>query len=299
VVAIGALGGVQPGDHVCAFVDGADDGLDVMAQAVTAGVAAGDRVLVYSESMPPAAVLDLLEARGVALGPTQRAGQVQVLTAEDAGPPAGRFEPRRMIDSLRRHVRQAGADRYAGLRLVGDMTRVLRRPAAADGLADYEAQVNRLYLDGQALGICLYDRHAVDGDLLHRVAGAHPAMVGADAETGWVPLLRIRRTRAPYGLRLVGEADVSNRLALDAAVEAVLDEQPDPAVPIHVDVEGLRFADAAAAALLGRLATRAPAGAHLAGCQSAVEAVLDRLGVIGLPKVRATSIGSPGTERIA
>jgi hypothetical protein len=60
-----------------------------------------------------------------------------------------------------------------------------------------------------------------------------------------------------------------------------------------------RVADAAAAALLGRLATRAPAGAHLAGCQSAVEAVLDRLGVIGLPKVRATSIGSAGTERIA
>jgi hypothetical protein len=57
--------------------------------------------------------------------------------------------------------------------------------------------------------------------------------------------LRILRTSDPYGLRLVGESDFSNRQCLDDAVRAVLTEQPDPSCPIRIDVEELRYADAA------------------------------------------------------
>ena len=102
----------------------------------------------------------------------------------------------------------------------------------------------------------------------------------------------------PYGLRLIGDADLSNRQALVAALDAVLDQQPDPAAPILVDVAGLRFADASTAALLGRVALRAPAGVHLAGPQTAIERVLDRLGVTQLSKIRLTrAIGDAGRVR--
>jgi anti-anti-sigma regulatory factor len=89
-------------------------------------------------------------------------------------------------------------------------------------------------------------------------------------------------------------------------LDAVLDQQPDPAVPIVIDIAGLQFADAATAALLGRLMLRTSAGVHITGCHGAVETVLDRLGFTQLPRMHliradgtARRTGSIGTEMAA
>jgi hypothetical protein len=290
VAGVGIAGRLQRGDHVCAFVDDVHDGLDLMAQTVVAGLDAGEKVMVFTAALLPVAVRAGLHARGVTV-PQDR--QVQVLPAREAYLPSGRFEPPRMLDSLAGRIDQATADGFAGLRLVGDMTWALDRPAGVEQLAGYEAHVNQLYLDGRALGICLYDRRAFRADLLRQVAEAHPTMTSPGAEADWAPLLRIRRTADPYGLRLTGDADLSNRRALAAA----LDQQPDPATPILIDVTELRFADAGTAGLLGRLALQAPAGVHLTGARAVVETVLDRVGVGQLSKVRLTgAIGGAGSS---
>jgi hypothetical protein len=284
VVTVGAVELPQLGDHICAFVDGPDDGLDVIAGSVTAGLEAGDKVVVLTGALPPVAVLAGLEARGV---PGQ-SGQVEILPAAEAFLPDGRFEPRSMLASLAAHVERATAAGHRGLRLVCDMAWAAVQPAAADRLAGYESQVSRLQLDGRLLAVCLYDRHAFDPGLLRQVASAHPATstTGHGGEAGWVAMLRMRRTGAPYGLRLSGEADLNNRRSVAAALEAVLEGQPDPALPIVIDVAGLRFADASTAVLLGNLALRAPAGVHITGCHGTVETILDSLGVTRLPAMR-------------
>jgi hypothetical protein len=289
--------GLQLGDHVCALVDGVDDGFEVIAQTVAVGLAAGDRVMVFTESVPPVKVLARLEARGIPAGRESRAGQLEVLSAGDAYLPSGRFEPDRLLESLLDHVERATLDGYAGVRLVGDMAWALSAPVGVEQLAGYEAQVNQLYMDGRALGVCVYDRHAFDGDLLQQVRRAHPAIRASTVEDGWVPQLRICRISDPYGLRLTGEADFSNGQALAAAVEALLDQQADPFTPIHVDLAGLRFADAATAALLIRLALRAPAGVHLRGCHGPVVRILDCLGVTAMPSVHLSR--ATGTELAA
>jgi hypothetical protein len=270
-----------------------------MAQTVVAGLDAGQKVMVFTSALLPVAVLAGVQARGVTV---PQDGRVQVLSAREAYPPTGRFEPTRILDALVGHIEQAAADGFAGVRLVGDMTWALDGPAGVEQLAAYEAHVNQLYVDGRALGICLYDRRAFRAGLLRQVAEAHPAMSSPAAGADWAPLLRIRRTVDPYGLRLTGEADLSNRRALAWALDAVLDQQPDPATPILIDVAGLRYADADTAGLLGRLALRAPAGVHLTGARTAVETVLHRVGVLQLSKVRLTRVtggGSSETEMVA
>ncbi len=164
----GLAGQLELGDHICAFVDGADEGLDVMTQTVSAGLDAGDKIMLFVESLLPIAVRAGLE-RSVAASVAARPGQVQVLSGRDAYLPAGRFEPARVIDSLVGHIEQAGRDGYRGLRLVGDMTWALSEPPGVDQLAGYEAQVNQLYMDGRALGVCLYDRRAFPRDLLREL----------------------------------------------------------------------------------------------------------------------------------
>ncbi len=283
------------------FVDDIDDRLDLMAQTVAAGLDAGDRVMVFTASLLPLAVLAGLEARGLAVAPAEQSGQMAVLSAREAYLPTGRFEPPRMLDAVAGHIEQAAKDGFAGLRLVGDMTWALDEPAGAEQLAGYEAQINQLYMDGRALGVCLYDRRSFSGELLRQVASAHPAMTNANA--GQVPLLRIRRTTDPYGLRLVGEADFSNRHALNAALDAVVNQQTDPFHPIVIDVAGLRFLDAGTAAMLGRTALKAASGVHLIAPPRAAERVLDQLGILQLFPMRltraASTIDSPGTEKAA
>jgi MEDS: MEthanogen/methylotroph, DcmR Sensory domain len=161
--------GLQLGDHVCALVEGLDEGFEVIAQAVAVGLAAGDRVMVFTESVSPVKVLARLEGRGI---PAGREGQLEVLSAAEAYLPSGRFDPDRLLESLVGHVERATLDGYAGLRLVGDMAWALSHPAGVEKLAGYEAQVNRLYLDGRALGVCVYDRRAFDGGLLQQVTCA-------------------------------------------------------------------------------------------------------------------------------
>ena len=298
---------LQLGDHVCALIEGIDDGLDVMAQTVTAGLAGGDMVMVFTESLPPVAVLAGLEERGVAMTPAQRSGQVRVLPAREAYLPTGRFEPFRVLDSMAGHIEQATTAGFSGLRMIGDMTWALGAPPGVEQLARYEAHSNELYMQGRALGICLYDQSAFGSELLRDVACAHPTTTSPSDDTDGAPLLRIRRTLNPYGLRLTGEADLTNRQALAAALDALVDQRPDNLTPVVIDVEGLRFADAGAAVLLGGLALKAPGGVCVTAAQGTVETVFDRLGVTRLSQMHlSTPTGTVsgdaegvGTEMVA
>ena len=306
-VAAGMIEQLQLGDHVCGFVDDTEGWFDVIARTVTAGLGAGNRVMVFVDRLLPAALVAGLEARGVALEPAIRAGQVQIFPAREVYLPAGRFEPQPLLDSLVDLIERAVAEGYPGLRLLGDMGWVLDEPAGVEQLPWYEAQVNRLYMCGRALGICLYDRRGVDATLQRSLACAHPVIAMNAAEAEWPPQLRIRRTDEPYGLRLVGEVDLSNRQALAAVLDAVLDEKPASIGPIVIDVAGLQFADAATGAALSRLALRAPMGVHVTGAHGVVSAVLDRLDLAHQSGMRITGeagaslglTGVTGTEKVA
>ncbi len=274
---------LELGDHLCVFVEGTDEATELIIRTVSAGVDAGHKIAVFAGSP----VAQAVPAGGLPDGPRAGAGQVQVLPARQMYLPTGRFEPERVLRSLARHTEQAAAEGYRGLRVIGEMSWALANPPGVDRLPRYEEQVTRLCLDGRVLGVCVYEWRRFDRDLLVRVACAHPAAARASAQN-LVPGLRIRRTSDPYGLRLVGQIEVGNRPALRVALDAVADEQPDPVVPIVVDLSGLRQVDPAGAALLSRLALRAPAGAQLAGCRRPVYRILQRLGVTGLAGMRVT-----------
>jgi anti-anti-sigma regulatory factor len=257
-----------------------DDRFDAMAAVVATGLRSADLVMVVTDAFPPVAMMAELQARGVPVPPD---GQVQVVSARELYLPTGRFEPDLLYDSMAGLLARTVDAGYPGLRLVADMTWTLATPAGLRRLADYEAAVNRLLLDGQAIGVCLYDQRGLDVDLMRAVTCAHPTTT-SDLQD-WAPMLRVRRTRQPYGLALTGEADTSNRQAVLTALDAIADDRPASAGPIVIDVAGLRFADAATGAALRRLAERVTAGVRIIGCHGAVAVVLDRLDLAQLPGV--------------
>jgi MEDS: MEthanogen/methylotroph, DcmR Sensory domain/STAS domain len=281
MTAAGVVDQLQFGDHVCGFVEGPDDLLSVVEATVAAALRTGEKVVVFTETLTPVALTAGVAARRIPIDAAIRAGQVRIASARETCLPDGRFESGRLLAALGALIETARAEGYPGVRLIGDMGWAQDTPPGISQLPDYEAQVNRFYLDTPASGVCLYDRRRIDRDIMAQVICAHPTTATPTTdEADWRPLLRIRHTRQPYGVLLSGESDYSNRRALAAALDAVRKTLPDSMTPLVMDVSGLRFADAGSVGLLARLAADIPSGIQIVGASGLVARVLDLFGLV-------------------
>ncbi|MEH0827752.1 MULTISPECIES: MEDS domain-containing protein [unclassified Micromonospora] len=263
------------GDHVC-WVDDDDSGggLHAAGRFVAGGLRLGHKVVWFTDAVPPAAVRAHLDGSGV---PTQAAvadGQLRIVPAVESYAAGGRFTPDEMIGNLTTEILRARREERPGVRVVGDMGWAVRQGASVADLVRYEAEVNRLFLDGEAAAMCLYDRRLFPTDYLLPATAAHPATVGPNAGRAWAPMLRAYRTRNPHGLRLVGEVDRSNRGAFTAMLDHVAGPGTNQRAAV-LDVSELRFADAGAASALARARRNAPSGLRLVGCRPALRRLLD------------------------
>jgi len=235
---------VALGDHVCWTVDDDATRLEAIAGFVRAGLSARHRVIYAGDA--PEAVLDGLERHGVGTRAALGEGLLRVATAEASYLTGGVFDPEVTLALWRGEIARARAAGCPGIRVVGDMTWASRRVPGAERLPWYEAQVNAVFLDGYVAGVCAYDRRRFDPLALRRLSWAHPGAAATRVPFEPECSLRARRTREPYGVRLAGEVDLSNRDALRAVVEHLFDEEP----AATVDVSGLTFADTAASRIL-------------------------------------------------
>ncbi|MDT4987967.1 MAG: hypothetical protein QOI74_2061 [Micromonosporaceae bacterium] len=293
---------LQLGDHVCWVFDDDQRCLAEMSRFVGAGLRQRQRVLYLSASLLPVALLAGLQAGGVATRSAVDSGQLHVRRAADVYLSGGELEPARAIDVLAGEVSRAVTDGYTGLRWVADMAWVLRDPPGAQRLHRYETRVNRLFLDGLAVAVCLYDRRLFQPSLLRRAACAHPATTVAGPYPDWQPQLRVHRDPEHGGLRLTGCADAANRDALSAALHTLTDDRhtadTDRAgTQARVDLRGLTFLDAAAAGMLARAAAVIPAGLSVTGCSRPVTRTLTLIGAQRTPGLTLTPADDAGPHR--
>lgn len=235
----GLLDRLSPGDHVCLVFDDEPKRTRDIARYVRAGLRDHHRVVYHGPGCDR--VEAELTAQGVDVRPAVARDQLRIGGEYLHG---GTFDPEATIGIWQEEARQAAAAGYRGLRAVGDMSWARRHD---DRLSWYEAQVNRIFAEGFVMGVCLYDRRLFSEDRLRRVAAAHPTTVTPQTDPRSVPLFRAVRMADPPGIRLEGEADLSNRQAVTAMLEHLSE---DTATTLTVDVADLRFADAAAVRLL-------------------------------------------------
>ncbi|HEU5109281.1 MAG TPA: MEDS domain-containing protein [Micromonosporaceae bacterium] len=291
--------GLQLGDHACWIYDDEDRCLREMARFVQVGLAQRQRVLYLTDSLAPSSLLVALQARGVLAAEAAATGGLVVRPAREVyltGDRSGAtVDPARLLRLTHDAVTEAVRAGYAGLRAVGEMTGALAGPSDVGRLIEYETRVNRNFLDGLAVGVCLYDARRFDGDLLRALAATHPCTRrcprAPGADDGWRPPLRMRVDRA--GLWLRGAVDATNRAALWAALCGFLDRAGGAGGPLRVDVSELTFLDAAAASLLARAAAAAPSGLTVTGCSDRVVRILALIGASGVPELTLERVLTP------
>lgn len=269
------LGRLELGDHLCWTVGDQETRDAGTAAYVRAGLDQHHKVLYFGDG--PEQMLAGLRTRGVDADRAVASGQLQASTAEATYLASGAFDAQATIEGWRVESARARDQGYLGLRALGDMTWASRPVPGAGDLARYEAQVNRVFADGFAMAVCLYDTRLFDPAALRRIAAAHPAGLSASTAAADVPLLHVTRTGNPPGLRLRGEADLSNRGALRTVLEHVPDDTDTAGRALTIDVSELRFADAEAARMLIRAAEDTDR-TRIVGCTPSLAGLLDFLG---------------------
>ncbi|MEV6298994.1 MEDS domain-containing protein [Actinoplanes sp. NPDC051861] len=262
----GLLDRLRPGDHVCLLVDDEPLRTRSLVAFMRAGLRDQNRV-IYQGRGGEQVEAELI-AQGVDVATLRRRDQLRITLTGPSYVRGERFDPVATLATWRAEAARARDDGYLGMRAVGDMSWASRPIPGTEQLAWYEAQVNRLFAEGFATGVCLYDRSLFDVSQMRGVIRSHPSTVTTETDPRLIPLLRATRITDPLGLRLEGEADLSNRQALQAVVEHLVEESADT---LTLDVSDLRFADAAAvrALLCGQRRLR------LLGCSRSLRRMFD------------------------
>jgi hypothetical protein len=228
---------LRPGDHVLFPFETDEEHREVVGAFVHDGLAQGHKVLhLAGESMTEY----LAEAAGL----QSRAGQLAVMPVADMLFDEGGFCPEQAFSLVQGVVKRTLDEGYTGLRLSVEMTWARGGVRGCERLVEFERQVDEALPSSPVIGLCQYDRRSFPAARLQVLAGAHAGVVHVGA-----PLLDITALESLPGLRIRGEADLSSRTALAAALVT-------PTPDLYLDVSGLVFADAAAVRLLAETAMR-------------------------------------------
>lgn len=267
---------MRPGDHVCwTFAD------DRERRRVTGGwVRAGlrDHHLVVYRTGAPDALAELATER-VDTCAAIDSGRLRVLPVDQDWLVTGAFDADAADRMFEAELGQALRSGYAGLRAIADMGWAARRVPGAEQLGRYERRLNRRIADGYAMSLCLYDRRLFAEPRMSELTRAHPASVTERTSRYGSPLLRM--VRCPGGLRLFGEADLSNRDAFAAVLGHLIEDSPAPDVTL--DLTELRFADATSCRLVVTVARDSGGRVRTLGARPALRRLLTLQGAHGVP----------------
>lgn len=164
--------------HACAFFNGAEEQYAFTVPFVKEGVERGEKVVEAVDPAVREAHAERLRAEGVAgNGEGAGAGQLELLTWDDAHLKGGSFDPGRMLEDLETILRKSREQGFERTRTVGHMEWALEDRPGVERLLEYEARVNDLVARYRPLAVCVYDLSRFSTGLMLDVLRTHPMVV--------------------------------------------------------------------------------------------------------------------------
>jgi anti-anti-sigma factor len=267
------LGSLEPGTHLCALEPDATTLDRVAATFVGQGLAAGDQLLyVGSEDQVGGLVRTLSDHLDT--GHALATGQLLTSSFADA---YGSSRPNHLdsvADGFRLAARQAQKRGFPRLRVAARMDDLAALLGSVDDVTAWERMSTHLQRELQVSSVCLYDTSRLESGEAATIAREHDGLVPACDVT---PIATFLAVDEPWGVRVTGEVDVTNRRLLHRLVLSRAAVTPR----LRVDLEGVTFADAGTVARLRSIAAALPEEGHLvlARVPAVVRRILDATGL--------------------
>jgi hypothetical protein len=158
---------LKPGDHVCAFYNGARNELDdIVVDFISKGLREKNKCIGFIDDFAS------VQAR-IPPELLSREDMLQFYTEEQGYLPTGDFSTDAFIESLDLTVRSVLADGYERLRLVGDTSVIARSSVDLKAWFAAEAEVGELAPRYPQFIMCLYDLALYDGEMVMFVLKTH------------------------------------------------------------------------------------------------------------------------------
>ncbi len=169
-VAGGRAPGTQVSEHMCAFYNGSDALLDIVADYLSAGLRAGNKCFCMIDT--PSSVRSRIPG-DLAL---HRADMLHILTEDEGYMPDGNFSKDTFIRTMESMVTEAIGQGYERFRAVGDESFIVRNGVDINEWFAAEAELNRIVPEHPHFFFCLYDLELFDGDTVMHVLRTHPTV---------------------------------------------------------------------------------------------------------------------------
>ena len=171
------VGGLGLHQHLCLIYDTQEEQFAAALPYLRTGLERGEKCLYIVDENTAAAVVDALRQGGTDVDHYLQSGALTITHKQEAYLKQGRFDPGWMIGFLARAIAEAGAAKFSGLTLLGEMTWVVGASNGTARLIEYESKLNRLVRDHDARVICQYNRKRFSPELILDVIRTHPLVV--------------------------------------------------------------------------------------------------------------------------
>jgi anti-anti-sigma regulatory factor len=205
--------GLGPGDHASWAYDDVSELRSACLDYFSDGLTRSER-LVYVGGRPRDALLDDLmglPGRDALLAD----GRLSVHTLIGHLENPGDLAPRVQLEARRAAAQDAVAAGYAGLRVAGDITELVRRPYLVDPLVEFELAVDAAMSTTTVTTLCALDRQET-GERWRLVSALH----AIQHSPGRPPSFALRRSGS--AVTLVGEIDIACVQDLDGLLDHLL-----------------------------------------------------------------------------
>lgn len=157
----------QVGDHVCAFYNGGDALDDIVVDYVSRGLGTGDKCVCFMDGA--ASVRAQIPA-----GLLGREDILQFFTEDEAYLSGGAFNKDVLLRDLEAMVKEALVGGYERVRVLGDVSFVVRSSVDMRTWFTADAELNEFAPRYPQFIMCLYDLDLFDGQAVMYVLKTHP-----------------------------------------------------------------------------------------------------------------------------
>ncbi len=169
------------GDHLCSFYENKVEQFQIVLPFLKEGLAKEEKCLYIADENTAEEIKAGLLMHGVDVGAILKSGQLKIVTSREAYIRLGKFDPEAMVSFLVSAAKEALSEGYAGLRVAGEASWILRDMSSLDAFIDYEAMVNEALRNLPAKALCQYNTKMFFGNILVKVLKTHPrVLLGLD-----------------------------------------------------------------------------------------------------------------------
>lgn len=169
----------KTGDHMVLLYDDEDveSNANVIASYITSRIIKNEKCFYISGDINEEIILNKLKLT-INLEEVIRSGQLSILKKEDAYSKEGYFNPKKMIELLKKLAKESIEAGYKGFAITGEISWVLEYEDGFERIMDYEYMLNdEIFDDYPVSAICRYNTNKFSSKMIKNIIEVHPLII--------------------------------------------------------------------------------------------------------------------------